>query len=304
MAKIVIIGNSAAGFSSLQALINNSGDNEITVISDEEYLPYRRDLLVDYIAGKIEERELFLCPDDFYQKQNIAFLKSNPVIKLEPKKQRLVLKDNTKINYDFLVIASGRGAGMPDIPGKSKDGVFSLYNLKDAEEIRQRLSIVNAVCLAGEAKICLALAQIISGKDKEVKVISGPRPEGFVASDKAEWIEGLKIQDIIGEGSELKALKLDSGKVLGASLILFCGDYKSSCDFLKEAEILAQDGYIIVDDNMRTSRENIFACGSVCSKEGIIKEKSWAEAGAEGMAAAQAIGGLIERGKALCQQRS
>ena len=208
MAKIVIIGNSASGNSCLQALVNNPGNNEITVVSQEEYLPYRRDLLLDYIAGKIEEEGLFLCPDDFYQKQNIAFLKSSPVIKLEPKKQRLVLKDNTKINYDFLVIASGRGAGIPDIPGKSKDGVFSLYNLKDAKEIRQRLSIVNTVCLVGEAKICLALAQIISSKDKEVKVISRPKPEGFAASDKAEWIEGLAVAEIIGEGSELKALKL------------------------------------------------------------------------------------------------
>ncbi len=305
MAKIVIIGNSASGFSSLQALINSSVNNEIILISEEEYPAYRRDLLVDYVGGKIEERELFLCAEDFYEKHNITFQKNSSVIRLDNKKQRLVLKDNSKINYDYLIIASGQRVNVPDIPGKSKDGVFALYNLKEAKEIKQRLNIAQTVCLVGEPRVCLALAEIIATKDKEVKVISGPRLEGFVASEKSEWIEGLQIQEIIGEGSELKALKLNNGKVLGASLVLFCGNYTSACDFLKETEIKMRKGYIIVDDNMRTNLENIFACGSVCNKEGmIIKEKSWLAAAQEGVLAAGFISGLIERGKTLCQQSS
>jgi NAD(P)H-nitrite reductase large subunit len=304
MAKIVIIGNSASANSCLQALINNPGNNEITIISREEYLPYRRDLLLDYIAGKVEEEELFLCGDDFYQKNNITFQRNNAVIKLDNKKQRLVLKDNNKVNYDYLILACGKNKIIPDIPGATKSGVLTLYNLKEAKEIRQRLSIAQTICLVGEAKACLALAGIISSKDKEVKVVSRPKPQGFAASDKAEWIEELEVTEIIGEGSELKALKLSNGKALGASLIIFCGNYTPASDFLKETGINLGEGYVIVDENMRTSLENIFACGSVCSRGGIIiKEKSWLEAAQEGLAAAAGVNGLIERGKTLCQQR-
>jgi len=305
MPKIAIIGNSAAGNSCLQALISGPSASEITVICEEEYLPYRRDLLIDYIGGKIEEKGLFTCPDDFYQKNNVTFQKNSTVIRLDTKKQRLILKDNSKINYDYLIIASGARAAIPDIPGKTKDGVFSLYTLEDAKEIKQRLSIINNICLVGEPGICLALSEIIASKDKEVKVISPTRPEAFTASEKSEWIELLLIQEIIGEGSELKALKLSNGKVLEASMILFCGNYAPALGFLKETEVNLEAGYIVVDDNMRTASENIFACGSVCNKEGvIIKEKSWLQAQQEGITAARSISGLIERGNTLCQQTS
>ncbi|MEI6631465.1 MAG: NAD(P)/FAD-dependent oxidoreductase [bacterium] len=305
MAKIVIIGNSAAGNSCLQSLINSQGNNEITVISQEEGLPYRRDQLLDYISSKVEEKELFLCAEDFYSRNNIAIQKNNPLIRLDAKKQRLVLKDNSKINYDYLIIASGQKLELPDLAGKTKDGVFSLYNLGEAKEIKQRLVISQTVCLVGEAMLCLALASIIAAKDKEVKVISGPQPQGFVALDKAEWIADLSVTEIIGEGSELKALKLSNGKVLAASLIIFCGNYTPSSDFLKETGINLEQGYIIVDDNMRTNLENIFACGSVCNKEGnITKEKSWEQAAQEGSIVAGVLNGLIERGKIPCQQTS
>ena len=105
MYKIVIIGNSGAGFSSVQQLISE-GNNEITVISKEGYPAYRRDWLVDFLSGNKKENELFLCQESFYKEHSINFFKSE-ASRLDTKKQRVILKDNTKINYDYLIIAIG-----------------------------------------------------------------------------------------------------------------------------------------------------------------------------------------------------
>lgn len=296
MPKITIIGNSAAGDSCLKELLNKN-NNEISVVSAEDAPPYRRDLLIDYIAGRMEEKQLFLCAEDFYEKNKISFYKNNPVTRIDTKKKRTVLKDNTKIDYDYLVVACGQKAELPDIPGKAKDGVFALYSLEDAKEIKQRLSISQHTCLSGDVKLCLALAEVLRAKEREVKIISTPVPEGFTATEKSEWIEGLKVQEIIGEGAELKALKLENGKALAASLIVFCGNFRPATDFLKDSGIELKDGYIVTGSDMRANQESVFACGSVNAREGnILQWKAWADSAQEGLLAAQSINSIIERG--------
>ncbi len=277
MAKIVIIGNSAAGFSACQALINNSKTNEITVISREEYPAYKKNLLIEYLEGSQKEQDLFLCGEDFYEKNSINLQKNSEVIRIDTKKQSIVLKDKARIDYDYLIIASGQSVDIADIPGKNKDGVFAVSGLSDMKKIKDKLVLSNTICVIGEEARCSRLAQAITAKDKEVKVISKE--------------SGLMPKELIGEG-QLQALKLSNGKVFGTSLVLFTGDYIASTDFLKDTDIKTLNGYILTDEFMRTNLENVFACGSVAGNETAVgKEKLWADACREGILAA---GNLIK----------
>lgn len=279
MAKIVIIGNSAAGFSACQTLINNSKTNEITVISQEEYPAYRRNLLIDYLEDSQKEEDIFLCGEDFYEKNSINLQKNSEVARLDTKKQFIVLKDKAKINYDYLIIASGQRAGIADIPGKNKDGVFAVNGLSDIKKIKDKLVVSNTICIIGEEKHCNRLAEVITAKDKEVKVISKE--------------SGLMPKELIGE-SQLQALKLSNGKVIGTSLVLFVGSYIASTGFLRETDIATLNGYIITDEFMRTNLENVFACGSVVKNESSIeKDKLWEDACNEGILASQNLIKLI-----------
>jgi NAD(P)H-nitrite reductase large subunit len=303
MARIVIIGNSAAGFSCCDTLSKNSQDAEITVISQENYPAYKRNLLIDYLAGGLKEEALFLCSPDFYEKNKIKFLRNSKVIRVDTKKQSVILKDNNKINYDYLVIATGQKMELPDLPGKTKEGIFTVWGLEEIKKIKERLTFCSEVCITGEAKLCLRICEVISRKDKDIKIISRPRPVSFIPAEKKEWIDNSELTEFIGEGAELKAFKLNNGKAISASLVLFAADLSPASEFLKETEIKTIQGYIIVDEAMRTNFENIFACGSVCRKEeSLEKEKSWEEAVNEGASVASAIANLLERGKTICQQ--
>lgn len=305
MAKIVIIGNSSAGFSCCDTLLKNSASCEITVISQEEYPAYKKNLLIDYLEGSIKEEELFLCENYFYEKNKIDFLKGAKVIRIDTKKRAVGLKDNRKINFDYLVIASGQKVNIPDIPGKGKDGVFAVYDLEGIKKIKERLMIAHTLAIIGEAKLALKLGEVIAKRDKEIKIISSSRPESFMPNEKIEWIDNFGLAEFIGEGAELKAMKLNNGKAVGISLALFIGNYLPSTEFLKETEIKTHQDYILADDAMATNMENIFACGSVCKNANFLEiEKTWDEAAGEGALAAQNIIKLLERGKELCQQTS
>lgn len=305
MSKIVIIGNSAAGFSAAQTLAAYSQIHEITVISQEECLPYNKTLFFYFLDGRIKEKELFLCDEDFYKKNNIVFMRASSVNRIEPSRQRVSLKDNTRVHYDYLIIASGQKVSLPDIPGKTKNGVFPVYNLAQLKEIKERLAIIDAVCIVGAPERAVQFYESIVKKDTHVKIISRPRPEGLVLAEKAEWIDSSELVEIIGEGAELKAYKLGNGKAIEASLILFVGPLAPSSEFLKDSSIRTLDSYIVVDELMHTNFENIFACGSVCSLESAVGgQKSWDEACNEGIIVAKNLIASLERGKTLCQQTS
>jgi thioredoxin reductase len=61
-------------------------------------------------------------------------------------------------------------------------------------------------------------------------------------------------------------------------------------DFLKDTEVEIMDSAIAVDENLRTSIPDIFACGSVCRRrEGAPGIKLWEDSLAEGLSVAENI---------------
>ncbi len=305
MNRILIIGNSAAGFSAAKTLAASSAAAKITVLTQENCLPYNKCLLLDFLRGSVEEKGLFLCEEVFYRDNNIELVKGASVSRIEEHKQRVCLKDNTRISYDFLIIASGRKTILPDIPGKTKNGVFTLYNLEQFEAVRERLQIIDSVCIIADSGTALGFHEAISKTGKHIKVIASPKPADVELPQNSEWIADSTLTEIIGEGAELKAYKLSSGKAIEASLILFAGNYKPCTEFLKDSQIRAEDGYIIVDELMHTNLDNIFACGSVCCLEDKLGEsKSWEESCNEGVIVAKNLIASLERGSSLCQQTS
>ena len=245
MNRIVIIGASVAGHSAAVALREKIPSSSITLVSEEPYRLYDRRRLADFLAGRVLEEELYLCSESFYAECNINFLKEKKVVALNLKKRTVAFKEKGSLEFDFLVIASGRRISIPDIPGAKKEGVVTLQALKDFKDFSSR-TIVDTVCVAGSDEAALAIAKVISDKYK-VGVING---------------EPLEI---IGEG-QVQAVRLKEGKVIGVSAVIFINGFKSNIDFLKDTAINVQNDFIVVDERMRTNIENIFACGAVCGQ--------------------------------------
>ncbi|MFH1442277.1 MAG: FAD-dependent oxidoreductase [Candidatus Omnitrophota bacterium] len=297
MVKIVIIGNSAAGFSVLENLIRELPEKQLTVVSREGYPAYRRNLLIDYFSGKTKEEDIFLCTEEFYKRKGVIFHANSEVERIDTRRCKVVLKNKSRIDYDYLVIASGNKVNIPDIPGKNKEGSFAFCYLEEIKGIKNKLMLADTVCVTGEIKLCVSLAEAISFKypNKEIKIITKENNASLLSEGKIELLTGVSVQELIGEGG-LQAIKLDSGKIIASSLLLFAGDYQASSGFLKDTEINNDSGYIITDENMRTNLDNVFACGSVAKNNNdLSKDKLWKDCIEEGGIAASSIIKLIEK---------
>lgn len=265
---IVIIGASVSGHNIALRLREKNKDCQVTLISEEGYPAYDHLKLADLISNVISEKDIFLCSEDDYARLGINLIKNKKVGSINIQKKLLYFKDKGSINYDILVIASGRSPSLPEIPGAKKEGVYRLYTLNDAKEFI-KCYIAHPVCVVGSNSFALKIAEVVAEKyGVEVKLLSRAVFDPSFIPKNTEVIND-SITEIIGEG-ETQAVKLASGKALGVCAVLFMNDYKSNIEFLKGTGIQIKDDFVLVDGWMRTNQESIFACGSVVRKDSVV----------------------------------
>lgn len=280
MKNIVIIGNSAAGIAAASEIKEKSSGVKITIISEEIHLAYSRYKLAEFLSGELKESELVYKKKEFYEGENISLILGKKVEKVFPKKNFLLLADKTKIIYDALIIASGVSVKIAkEVKGASKHGVLGVRSIKDVKDIFELIPITRTACIWSEGIVGLKCAAALHRKGLEVKIIvsehdflpdmldekAGELLKKSFQQNGIELIFGKNIVEIFGNG-DVKAIKLDSGKVIGCGIVVVDKYYAGDLKFLEDSEIVF-DRTIAVDNFLRTNVENIFAAGDVAENK-------------------------------------
>lgn len=297
---IVIIGNSAGGVSAAEAIRKKDNQVKITIISDEQYLPYRRYLLADLLAGNLKEDDLVFRQKTLYSDLQLDLMLGKKVERVNPDKNWLGLLDKTKIKYDCLIIATGFKAKISkQVKGANKHGVLGFRSFDDIKDIRSLIPITNTVCVWGAGIAGLKAAYALQKKGLEVKLVTADDCllPGVLDKKGAEFfqkrlneqdIELLLERDIVeifGEG-DVKAIKLDTGKVIGCGLIIVDRNFVQNTKFIRETAVKIDKG-IITDEFLCSGVPNIFAAGDVLQRTqttGTVYDRpfSWSVAAKQG----------------------
>jgi len=285
MRQYIIIGNSAAGIAAVESIRARDKNAKVIVISDEDYSAYCRCLISYYLSGEVKEDKIIYRPESFYQDNNIELCLNKKVVRVDLNKNRVVCADKSSFNYDCLLLASGARPKFPELPGIKKRGVFGLRTFKDAQEISALLPITKTACILGGGLIGLKAAQALRKRAVEVKVIIKSQQvlsqmldseaagiaQKRLEENAVELLLGQDVQEIIGEG-DIKAVKIESGKVLGCSLVISGKGVQPNIELVKESGIKIGEG-ISANGFMQTNIENIYAAGDVCESLDISSGK-------------------------------
>jgi nitrite reductase (NADH) large subunit len=296
--NVVIIGASIAGHSAAVELKQKCPDISVTLITEESYPLYDRRKLFDFLCGAVKEKDLMLADREFYDKKGIKFLKEHKVVSVGAVRKQVTCKSKesrVSLDYDYLVICSGRKAVLPEVEGIHKEGVYQLNNLDDYKTLKIHL-LTDPVCLIGEAEYGAALARILQDAKREVKLISEAAPADFQATDTCELINS-RVVELIGE-SGVQAVKLREGKIIGTSLPVFIpSTTKPNVDFAKDIGLEVINDAVAVDEMMRTTVADVFACGSVCGRLDVpAVPKDWDNVAREGVFVAETIAAAVLQG--------
>lgn len=272
---IIIVGNSAAGLSALEAFRRIDRTSSVTVITKEGCRPYSRVLLPYYLREKISYENLFVRDEDYYEQYNARCVKGR-VIKLLAAEKCVLLESGARIPYDKILVATGSSPVKPPIPGLSGEGVFHLWNIEDIEGLTPYFIKGGRVAVLGSGFVSLqgAWAALARGLDVTVVELMNRIMPKALDSHGAEMLTCRMREagvDLRVDTSTTRVertsdgdfrLYFNNGEVLRADFILVGTGVRPNIDFLEGTGIEIDEG-VVVNGRMETSLAGVYAAGDV-----------------------------------------
>ena len=301
----VILGNGAAGLSAAKAIRERDKTGSVIMISNEAYPTYNRPMLTKSMVAELDAKEILVEPEAWYQENNIHLLLEKEVTGIHTDKKEITLSDGTALKYTKLIYALGSECFVPPIPGTDKPEVVAIRRMSDIEKIEAMLDRVQNVVVIGGGVLGLEAAWELKKARKQVVVLeAAPQIMGLQLDEGASQMltdisrnngidihAGVQIASIEGESS-VTGVKLADGREFPAELVIVSAGVRANVGAAKNAGLDINRG-IVVNADMSTSDENIFACGDCAEYEG-INYAIWPQALEQGkVAGANAAGDAL-----------
>jgi len=307
--KIVIIGNGVAANSAAATVRRLSADARITLVSDEPHPFYSACALPYYISGEKPRRRMFLKTKTDYRKDGVRALLGRRVRAVDLSCNQVELVDDSVIDFDKLILATGATPVMPTLPGVELDGVCTFKTLADSDFIAAHTG-AKAVVL-GTGPIGMEAAIALKKKGYQVSAVGRrgwilPRVFDPEASKRlAQVVEdagvtlycGEQVLRLLGE-NKVEAVATDKHK-LECDLVIIAAGMRPEVSLAMNAGIqLGKLGGIATDGQMKTSAPGVFACGDCVENVERVSQRPficmlWPNAQAQGIVAGyNAVGEL------------
>ncbi|MFZ5515062.1 MAG: NAD(P)/FAD-dependent oxidoreductase [Candidatus Zhuqueibacterota bacterium] len=271
--KYLIIGAGIAGVTAAETIRAREAHAEIVVIGDEQYFPYNRFLLTDYLCGKVTDEELFFAPIDFFQQRDIKFRKGEFVKSIQPEAKAVKLFHNEVVEYDKLLIATGGSPAMGPVLSKFQKFIQRYYSLQDVLVLKKRLAGVETCIVSGQRLSTLDLMCGMCNLGKKVTYITKDEKANFpqIGNQLKEGIHEFLLEkgvDIVCEDRVISVAKAGNRyrvdtfqrRELTADIVFAWDYYKPAIDIIEGTNIEKKLG-ILVDEYLRTSVADIYAAG-------------------------------------------
>ena len=133
---IVVVGNGMVGYKFCEKLVAKTDAFQIVVFGEEPRPAYDRVHLSEYFSGKTAD-DLLMNTLEWYNENKITLHLNDPVQEINREAKTVHSLKGAVLKYDYLVLATGSSAFVPDIPGVEKEGVFVYRTIEDLELISE-----------------------------------------------------------------------------------------------------------------------------------------------------------------------
>ena len=298
----VILGGGAAGFYAASAIRQRDKTGSIVMLSNEPYRPYNRPMLTKSIMADLNQDQIAIEEEKWYEENNIHLLLDKQVTAIDRENKEIITADGMKLAYTKLIYALGSECFIPPIPGSDKEQVVAIRRLEDTRKIEALLPEVTNVVVIGGGVLGLEAAWEMKRAKCNVTVLElAPLLMGRQLDEgAAEMLKtisqnqgiaihtGVQITEILGE-DQVTGVKLGSGEVIPADLVIVSAGVRANVEPAKSAGI-ETDRALVVNERMETNVQDIYACGDCAQYQG-VNYAIWPQAVEQGkVAGANAAG--------------
>lgn len=278
MSKVLVVGGGHAGANTAFALRKDGFEGEITIISDESYLPYHRPpLSKDFLKQNIAIEKLSFKSADFYKEQKIN-INLNTRIDAIDLESNLVKTKDASFEFNYLVFATGASPRLLQMENADSKNLFYLRQISDVLSLHKQITAAKEIILIGGGYIGLEVASamielglkvtILEAEERILKRVTSPEVSKFYndfhSNKGVEVICNAKVNNLNAENQMIHSVSLESGESLAADIVLVGIGAIPNTQLADSMGIECSNG-IRTDQYCRTSIPNILAVGDCAS---------------------------------------
>ncbi|MBQ8604189.1 MAG: FAD-dependent oxidoreductase [Oscillospiraceae bacterium] len=312
MANYGIIGFGCAGYYGAKTIRENDPDGKITVFSEHEYSPYNPMLTTYYVAGKIPFEGMFPFGDmaKIKEELNLEVITGKKVAKVDAAAKTVTVEDGESFTFDKILVATGASAFAPQFEGLDPADAFYMRTLDDAIRLRNALDTTEytTALVVGASMVGIKVVELLNNKGiKTTLADMAPKMFPLAAYDSVSDEISRRITQkgvCLALGSALTSCEkrengyichMSDGSTVDADLIVLCIGTRTNVSILDKDQVKINRG-VIVDENMQTSAEGIYAAGDVSEGAELQSKDSmiiglWANAAHQGTTAGANMAG-------------
>jgi len=272
---IVIVGGGLAAARTAEQLRRSEYTGPITIVSDEDHLPYDRPPLSKEVL-RAETDDVTLKPAEFYDENKITVVLGKGARTVNTDAKTLTLTDGSELGYDELIIATGlvpkRIPAFPDLPG-----IHVLRSIDESMKLRHEAGSARRAVVVGAGFIGCEVAASLRGLGVDVVLVEPqPAPLASVLGEqigalvarlhRAEGVDvhcGVGVGDVRGT-EKVEKVVLSDGTELDADLIVVGIGSHPATAWLEGSGIEVDNG-VVCDAVGRASAPHVWAIGDVAS---------------------------------------
>ena len=200
--RIVIVGAGQAAAQAVETLHKRGHSGPITLIGDEELLPYQRPpLSKKYLAGALDRDRLLIRHHAHYAAHGVELRLGTTVARLDRSRRRVEMADGSAVEYDRLLLATGSRPRQLPKAGAGRAGIHYLRNIADVDRLRAELIPKRRAVIIGGGYIGLEVAAtcreagltvtVIESADRVMARVVSPAVSQFYEAEHAR--HGVQI---------------------------------------------------------------------------------------------------------------
>lgn len=284
---VLVIGSSAAGLVAATTAKKLNPTKEVTVVTmlPKTLIPCG----IPYVFGTVGSTENDLLPVDKMFSDNGINTIFDEATNLRREVRVLELRSGEKLKYNKLILATGSKPYLPEwMPGHDLKNVFTVpKNKAYLDSMQDNLASCERIIIIGAGFIGVEISDELTKAGKQVTLIEklphilglafdkdiSISVEGILKERGVEILTGVGVKGVLGDSSVEEVL-LEDGSRLKADAVILSMGYKPQVEIADKAGLeISKEGFIKVDEYMRTEDPDIFAVGDCAEKKDFFTRK-------------------------------
>ncbi len=275
VSDVLVVGASAAGLATAEALRRLGHRGRLTVLGDEQHLPYDRPpLSKQVLAGTWEPERARLRPEATLAALGADLVLGDAAVDLDPGTRTVHTAAGRVLRADTVVVATGLRPRM--LPGQAGlAGVHVLHTLDDALALRSDLLGASRLVVVGDGVLGAEIAATARTTGVAVTLVGpqqaplasrlGPMAAAMLADlhteHGVELAPGAGVDALVTRDGRVAGVRLDTGEVLDADVVAVAIGAEPATGWLVGSGLTLDDG-VVCDAGCRAA-DGIYAVGDV-----------------------------------------